>query len=243
MSFHSGVLQLSLATFVLLGLPMGCLTLDARDLDVVIVKPSGNPKASYDIRLDGVLIGDSDDVTTAFAKLKPQRGDVVRVTLPDNDDLTNPAYTTPFHLTHFVPTWYLAGVKTKFFYRGKQCDIRLFWWSEDRLRPELKTTEFYLDGTFLGKGATGLEALTEVKWGVYPAIMIVWWNGDRSPYHSLDPGDGPLEWTKYFERNMKTLKFLASKRLRFSDHVGGDAMPLLHPERYTKEQRNALGLE
>ena len=241
--FYQRGLRLSVSTFILLGLFMECLTVDARELDVVIVKPSSNPSADYDIRLDGVLIADSENVMTAFAKIRPHRGDVVKVTLPDADDLTNLEYTTPFHLTHFVPTWFLAGVKTKFYYCGKLCDIRLFWWSEDRLQPELETTEFYLDGAFLGKGAAGLEALTEVKWGVNPAMMIVWWNGDQSPYHSLDPGDGPLEWTKYFERNMKTFKFLYSKGIRYSDHVGGDAMPLLHPERYTKEQRNALGLE
>jgi hypothetical protein len=198
--------------------------------------------------LDGKELGDIDKVTDAFREKPLQKGDVLNIRYPDSVNLDGIKYKVPepgpngedkWMPIRYMPPFteigladlFLKGVKLQFFYKRKQRDVRFFWWNRHPSDPNnLNITEFYLDGAYLGDGDTGLKKLADVKWGDYPAVFIVQWYGDETPYRSVSSLGGPFgSFTDFLFLNQDVRESFSKQKVHASDWFFGNAIPILHP--------------
>ncbi len=190
--------------------------------------PSSDHDSAYEIYLSDTKIGYSRELDICLGNIGAKKNDTVKIHLSATDQIADKNYRTPFHLTSTLPSWYLQGVKREIYYREKRCDIRLFWWSEGADESNFDSTAFYLDGVLLDFGQAGLDKLAEVKWGDFPALIIVGWYAFESPYRTTHvPGFGHIEWYKYLNRysNAQTMRVLREKGVRVNEWAFADARP------------------
>ncbi len=181
--------------------------------------------------LDKEPVGDDYSTLETITKSSLKNGNILNIVIPDEVDLIYGKYRQRFEELELLPYWYLQGIKTNFFHKGKKCDMRLFWASVDKDDGDNPSKfEYYLDGVFLGYGGAGLDKLADVKWGDYPELISIQWTGSFRPYRASSPYIG-FEFTSALEHHHKAMRSLEEKKVNYTlDKYEGDIWHVFHPK-------------
>jgi hypothetical protein len=136
--------------------------------------------------LDGKNIGLVDDVMPIFEKMQFSPTITFRITYPDDSDLHKEYYYPAYAMTNLIPLLVSSGVHLEFYYRGKKCDIRTYWWDMKEKTKNWEEVEFFLDGVSLGNGMAAQKKLAEVEWGYEPALLNITFTGKNYPYRGFE---------------------------------------------------------
>ena len=176
--------------------------------------------------LDGKNIGMVVDALPLLEKLPVSPDVTFRITYPDDADLHKEHFYTPYAPSNFIPLLVSSGVHLEFYYRGKKCDVRTYWWD---LKQGLETwdeTEFFLNGVSLGIGKAAQERLAKCNWGYEPALLHIRFKGNEYPYRGYD-GSGGIGFSH--EYLPETAHALAVQKVRKEFYSGIATNPVYLP--------------